>query len=128
MMCNTLVNENQNQYKNRLLKQVEKIGIEATNFILDLWEMELRRLYDRFKDILRLTKKYHHTAFEAACERANFYNQLSASNLRLILKYYLHRLPLDTDTDLWGQRQFDFMKERDLICLNMKGDQLCEPI
>ena len=115
MICNMIVDENQYCYKNYLYTRTEKIGIESTCFILDLWDMELKRLYDRFKAILRLTRKYHFSAFEAACERANFYNQLSASTLRMILKYNLNDLPLDNDTDIWGQKLFDFMKERDRI-------------
>jgi hypothetical protein len=110
MTCSILDNDDQNYYKRRLYERAERIGIEATCFVLDLWDIELKKLYDRFKAILRLTRKYHFTAFEAACERANFYNQLSMSTLTLILKYYLNELPLDADTDIWGQKEFDFLK------------------
>lgn len=110
MICNMIDDGNESYYRIHLCTRAEKIGIETTCFILDLWDIELKRLYNRFKTILRLTKKYHYTAFEAACERANFYNQISAPALRMILKYHLYDLPLSHDTDIWGQKFFDFMK------------------
>ena len=93
MTCSMLIDDDQIYYKHYLYERAEKIGIEASCFILDLWDVELKKLYNRFKAVLRLTKKYHFPAFKAACERANFYNQLSASTLKLILKYSLHELP-----------------------------------
>lgn len=98
------VNDNQACYKNRLYKISDRIGIETTCFILDLWDVELKKLYDKLRNLLQLEKKYQPTAIEASCERANFYNQLSPAMLKLILKYFLFELPLDADTNLWGHK------------------------
>ena len=44
-------------------------------------------------------------AIEAACRRANFYNQLHGASLKIILKYHLHELPLDANTNIWGVKK-----------------------
>ena len=108
MICSILGDGDILYYQRRLFELAENIGVESSCFILDLWDKELTVVYKKLRSLLKLSKKYGIYRFEKATERANYYNQQAVTTIKVILQNKLDHLPLDPNTDIWGQYRLDF--------------------
>ena len=108
MISSTFVDLDILYYRRHLFEMADKIGVEATCFILDAWEKEMTRLYKKYKSLFRLCRTYGKQRFENAAARANFYNIREPGILSFILQNGLDRLSLDKNSDIMGQQKLTF--------------------
>ena len=91
-------------YKKRIVDQAQRIGFHTSCLILQEWDYEIIQIHRKLRRFLRLSKDYSEKRFEKACERAYFYKQERPDIVRYILSRELDSLPLDPNTDIFGQR------------------------
>jgi hypothetical protein len=90
-------------YKKNIIDKAQKIGFNTSCLILQEWDHEIIQIHQKLRRFLRLSKDYSDKRFEKACERAYFYKQETPDIVSYILKRELDLLPLDLNTDIFGQ-------------------------
>ena len=90
-------------YKKRLLDKANKIGFNTACFMLEEWDNEIIKSYQRLQNFLRLRYQYSSERLEKACERAYFYKKENKEVIKYILKWDLDSLLLNPNTDFTGQ-------------------------
>ena len=95
-------------YKKRLLDKANKSGLSTSSFILDEWDSEIKKIYQRLCKFLCLAHHYSTARLEKACERAYYYEKGNRETVRMILKQGLDILPLSPTTDVFGQLKLRF--------------------
>ncbi len=67
------------------------------------WTSSIHQAESNIKYFLRLARRMSQERLEAACERVLFYGFDSFDMVRTVLMQRLDSLPLDRNTDIWGQ-------------------------
>ena len=98
-------------YKKRLLDKANKIGFHTGCFILEKWDTEIIMIYQKLRKILCLANNFSYQRLEKACERAYFYKKEHTDIIKMILKQGLDALPMDLNTDIFGQYKLKFDKK-----------------
>jgi hypothetical protein len=91
-----------------VIRKCGEVG-EYTRYIAScIWNKEI---YSVEQDLYRFLKlrRFSDENLEAACRRAVFYNCCSNEMVYMIVSHGLYRLPLDADTDVFGQKYFNFV-------------------
>ena len=104
MISSTLLDlDSMYYYWHHLYEIADSIGLDSSVFVLESWESDVKKLYRKYKALLRLRTRYGKEQFEKAAQRANFYMKQDPSSLMYILKNGLQKLPLTSNTDIEGQ-------------------------
>lgn len=87
-----------------ILEKVSAIGPSVCTLVDLTWTTTLWELQSSINSFLYLDKLYSEKRLEAACARALFYTYDSIETVKSILVQNLDLLPLDCDTDIFGQK------------------------
>jgi hypothetical protein len=90
-------------YKKRLLDKAKKIGFNTSCFILQDWDAEILKVYQKLLKFLKIANQFSNARLEKACERAYFYKQDNQETIKMVLKYSFDSLPLNPNSDIYGQ-------------------------
>lgn len=95
-------------FHRNLSEIAKRIGVETRFYILKRFEKEVRIVYRRHRDILKLKVIFKSEKLEKACARANYYNEQSVTDMIWLLDNGLEELPLNNEIDFFGQKYLDF--------------------
>ena len=87
----------------RLIKDASEFGEFTVEIVKHTWLNHLFRAEAEVQGLLRYGYRLSEQRLEAACRRAVFYDQTSASMVKTILLERLDLLTLDHQTDVYGQ-------------------------
>ena len=106
----TLIDHSKNILKrieNNIFSQAKETGCYTEYFASYIWKQQLSQTCSLLTRFLNL-KRFSSQRLEAACRRSLFYGHYSYEMVLFILKNQLDSLPLDFNSDLYGQLFLDF--------------------